>query len=297
MHGLHDPLHDPLEHRSPFPHPPLAPSAPTLYCRPVFRGVAQLGSASAWGAEGPRFKSGRPDHVQRDDPNPSRRRLRSLGRTARRPDPRTPRVPAPPAERRASSPCGPAWPAPRERRRSDVLHPGARPPRGPGVLRRVDLDAGRHRAPRVRLHALHALGCDRCKDTDCRPAKERVLPPAIGLLLRDGDKHVRAMAAEVVGRWVHSDSAASTALIESRDRDPEPSVRKKSSWYAPGGAIHRRTARLASKWSSSSSLAVIRFTRCARVSGPAPRKRSAERGASAHGRSCFAAPARSRHEN
>lgn len=55
---------------------------------------------------------------------------------------------------------------------------------------------------RVRLDALHALACDRCKDGDCRPAKER----------------------------------------ESRDADPDPAVRKKSGWYAPGGAIHRRTA-------------------------------------------------------
>ncbi len=30
------------------------------------RGVAQLGSASALGAEGPRFKSGRPDQITKD---------------------------------------------------------------------------------------------------------------------------------------------------------------------------------------------------------------------------------------
>ena len=95
---------------------------------------------------------------------------------------------------------------------------------------------------RVRLDALHALACDRCKDVDCRPAKERVLPPAIRLLLRDADKHVRAMAAEVVGRWTHTEPAAAGALVESRDADPDPAVRKKSSWYAPGGTIHRRTA-------------------------------------------------------
>src|SRR5688572_5502527 len=46
-----------------FPPALSSPAAP-LYCRPFFRGVAQLGSASAWGAEGPRFKSGRPDQYQ-----------------------------------------------------------------------------------------------------------------------------------------------------------------------------------------------------------------------------------------
>jgi HEAT repeat protein len=94
--------------------------------------------------------------------------------------------------------------------------------------------------PGVRLHALHALACDRCKDTDYRPAKEAILTPAIQLLLRDPDKHVRAMAAELVGCWVHSDATASDALIQSRDGDPAPAVRKKSGWYAPGGTIYRK---------------------------------------------------------
>lgn len=31
-------------------------------------------------------------------------------------------------------------------------------------------------APRVRLHALHALACDRCKQGDCRPDGREVLP-------------------------------------------------------------------------------------------------------------------------
>lgn len=95
---------------------------------------------------------------------------------------------------------------------------------------------------RVRWHALHALACDRCKETACRPSKAEVLGPAILRLREDPSRHVRAIAAEVVGRWVHEDEAAATALIEARDLDPEPTVRKKAGWYAPGGSIHRKTA-------------------------------------------------------
>jgi hypothetical protein len=41
------------------------------------------------------------------------------------------------------------------------------------------------------------------------------------------------MAAEV-GRWVHGDEVAAAALVEARDLDREPMVRKKAGWYAPG---------------------------------------------------------------
>jgi len=96
--------------------------------------------------------------------------------------------------------------------------------------------------PRVRVNALHALACDRCKNNGCRPDKAAVLPPAIRCLRHDPNRHVRAIAAGVVGRCAHSDAAAATALVEARDLDPEPMVRKKAGWYAPGGPIYRRTA-------------------------------------------------------
>jgi HEAT repeat protein len=94
---------------------------------------------------------------------------------------------------------------------------------------------------RVRQSALHALACDRCKENACRPEIGAVLPPAIRLLESDPNKYVRAMAVEVVGRWVHTDALAAMAIITARDSDSEPSVRKKAGWYAPGGPIHRRT--------------------------------------------------------
>lgn len=87
------------------------------------------------------------------------------------------------------------------------------------------------------------MACDRCKKDACRPADDDVLPAAIRLLTTDPDKHVRAMAAELVGKAVHTAPEAVVALKAVRDGDPEPGVRKKASWYAPGGTIYQRTAR------------------------------------------------------
>ena len=72
--------------------------------------------------------------------------------------------------------------------------------------------------------------------------KASVLPSAVRCLLHDPDKHVRARAVPVVGRWAHSDQSATAALIEARDLDPEPLVRKSAGWYCPDGPIYRRTA-------------------------------------------------------
>ena len=57
---------------------------------------------------------------------------------------------------------------------------------------------------RVRIAAVHALACDRCKTDSCRPTPEAVLPPAIDVLAGDRSALVRAYAAELVGNWVHS---------------------------------------------------------------------------------------------
>jgi HEAT repeat protein len=94
---------------------------------------------------------------------------------------------------------------------------------------------------RVRVDALHALACDRCKDTLCRPEKADVLPKAITLLRSDPSARVRQAACEVIGRWVHTDVEAERALLEARDLDAHSSVGKKASWYAPGGTIHQKT--------------------------------------------------------
>ena len=97
------------------------------------------------------------------------------------------------------------------------------------------------REPQVRIEALHALAYDRCKDNACGPDAAEVLGPAITLLLRDPDRHVRAQACEVVGRWVHSHEKAVEALNHAKSNDFAPTVRKKASWYAPGRTIYRKT--------------------------------------------------------
>jgi hypothetical protein len=94
----------------------------------------------------------------------------------------------------------------------------------------------------VRIDALHALACDRCKnDSGCRPDAAAVLPPGIRILRTDSDPHVRAMAAELVGAWVHRHDEAVRALEATAAHDPSPAVRKKARWYLPGGAVYRRT--------------------------------------------------------
>ena len=98
-------------------------------------------------------------------------------------------------------------------------------------------------AANVRYWALHALACDRCKTGSCRHPAALVLPRAVAMLEADPDPHVRAMAAELAGAWVHSQPAAAEALQRAAGGDPSPAVRKKASWYAPGGPIYRRTRR------------------------------------------------------
>ncbi|WP_055585285.1 HEAT repeat domain-containing protein [Streptacidiphilus griseoplanus] len=95
---------------------------------------------------------------------------------------------------------------------------------------------------RVRVAALHALSCERCKSDGCRPDRAVLLPRAIRLLDHDPDPHVRAMSVELVGLWVHTHQDALTALTRAHDGDPSPAVRKKAGWYTPGGPIHRRGA-------------------------------------------------------
>lgn len=96
--------------------------------------------------------------------------------------------------------------------------------------------------PRARLHALHALACDRCKSDDvCTLPRSEVLPEAIRVLANDPDAHVRAMACEVVGKYVHEDEDAVAALTRASSLDSDPAVRKKAAWYAPGGTIFRKT--------------------------------------------------------
>jgi hypothetical protein len=60
-------------------------------------------------------------------------------------------------------------------------------------------------------------------------------------LASDPDAHVRTYAAELVGKFVYTDSRAVTALETAHAQDPSPAVRKKAGWFTPGGTIYQRT--------------------------------------------------------
>jgi len=96
-------------------------------------------------------------------------------------------------------------------------------------------------APGVRQMTLHTLACERCKEGACRPEEAAVLPAALRMLGEDADPHVRAMAIEVIGQYVHTNPQAVQALIAASASDASPAVRKKARWYAPGGPIFKRT--------------------------------------------------------
>jgi len=95
--------------------------------------------------------------------------------------------------------------------------------------------------PEVRWSALHALACDRCKENGCAPTKAKVLPHALRKLHEDDAPLVRAVAIEVVGRWVHGDDEIVAALEEVARDDPDRGVRKKATWFVPGGVRYEKT--------------------------------------------------------
>jgi HEAT repeat protein len=102
-------------------------------------------------------------------------------------------------------------------------------------------------AEEVRVQALHALACDRCKAGSCRPSAGMVLPAALAVLRWDTSARVRVRTVELVGARAHTHREAAEALLASADGDPSPAVRKKADWYAPGGTIYGRTARAVSQ--------------------------------------------------
>lgn len=96
--------------------------------------------------------------------------------------------------------------------------------------------------PRVRRHAIHALACDRCKsDEVCALPGPQIIAEAVRLLERDPDAHVRAIALEVLARWVHEDAVARAAIERAAEADPTAGNRKKAKWYLPGGRPFERT--------------------------------------------------------
>jgi hypothetical protein len=93
---------------------------------------------------------------------------------------------------------------------------------------------------KVRLMAMHALACDRCKEGACRPAENDVVEAAMRLLTDDPDRHVRTQAAHALGRAVHRRADAKEALVLAHETDADPLVRKVAGWCCPGGSIFER---------------------------------------------------------
>ena len=102
-----------------------------------------------------------------------------------------------------------------------------------------------HPEGRVRAWALHALSCDHCKEGECHPAEEDVVPIALRMLRDDRSRKVRTMAASMLGLVAHRREDAARALEAARDGDPHPVVRQVAGWHAPGGQVYRRLAQAA----------------------------------------------------
>jgi hypothetical protein len=99
-----------------------------------------------------------------------------------------------------------------------------------------------HRDGRVRTAALHALACDECKEGDCRPHEEDVIPIALSFLRSDRSRRVRTGAASLLGLRAPRLPEVARALEHARDHDPHPVVRSVAGWYAPGGINYRKIA-------------------------------------------------------
>jgi HEAT repeat protein len=98
-----------------------------------------------------------------------------------------------------------------------------------------------HEDERVRSWAMHALACDRCKEGECRPGEDDVVPITMRMVIEDPSRLVRAQAVHLLGNGVaarRDDVAALLARVRDGDRDPN--VRKIARRYAPGGPIYRR---------------------------------------------------------
>lgn len=98
-----------------------------------------------------------------------------------------------------------------------------------------------HKSADVRVWAIHALACDRCKEGSCRPGEDDVIPHAARMLVSDPDKKAREMAAGMLGPSVHRSPTAMAAIAWAHAHDPEPVVRKIAGWWVPGGARFEKT--------------------------------------------------------
>ena len=95
--------------------------------------------------------------------------------------------------------------------------------------------------PVVVGRALHTLACDECKEGSCRPGENLFVPKAIDILQSYPHPRVRFAAADALGKVVHHNADALSALEAAAVNDPERGVRKGAALRIPGGSIYERT--------------------------------------------------------
>jgi HEAT repeat protein len=79
--------------------------------------------------------------------------------------------------------------------------------------------------PTVRARALHALACDACKQSDCRPADDLFVPRALEFLGGHPDADLRAAAIDALGKVAQRRPDALAALAAAGESDTNPDLR------------------------------------------------------------------------
>ena len=94
--------------------------------------------------------------------------------------------------------------------------------------------------PEVRMWTIHTLACEKCKEGECRPGEEFVIPKVVKMLLHDQNRKVRQMAAGMLGPSVHRSKIALESIKYAHKNDIHPVVRKICGWWIPGGARYKK---------------------------------------------------------
>jgi HEAT repeat protein len=79
--------------------------------------------------------------------------------------------------------------------------------------------------PGVCARALHALACDRCKQTGCLPAEELFVPRALELLRAHEDPRVRAAAIDALAKVAQRRPDVADALMQASVNERDPGLR------------------------------------------------------------------------
>lgn len=79
--------------------------------------------------------------------------------------------------------------------------------------------------PTVCARALHALACDACKQNECRPSDDLVVPRALDLLRRHPNADVRAAAINALAQVAQRRPDVIVALTAVGESETDPGLR------------------------------------------------------------------------